>query len=128
MPYFMTLVDSGNSIQFENHFRRFENSNSNENEKKSESGPPSVAERVLNDMDMNVNPCNNFYKFACGGYIERSNTTNGVAYAYSKTGDRISETVKTELEKELSNNDPKPLVAGLFWVHGITRILITLIY
>ena len=40
MPYFMTLVDSGNSIQFENQFRRFENSNSNENEKKSESAPP----------------------------------------------------------------------------------------
>ena len=61
-------------------------------------------------MDMNVNPCDNFYKFACGGYIERGNTTNGVAYAYSKAGDRISETVKTELEKDLSNSDPQPLL------------------
>jgi hypothetical protein len=50
----MTLVDSGNSIQFENQFRRFENSNSNGNEKKSESRPPSVAERLLSDMDMEV--------------------------------------------------------------------------
>ena len=110
MPYFMTLVDSGNSIQFENQFRRFENSNSNENEKKSESRPPSVAERLLSDMDMNVNPCDNFYKFSCGGYIERSNNTDGVSNAFSKPGDRISETVKTELEKELSNSDPKPLL------------------
>lgn len=33
--------------------------------------PPPEAARLLQNMDTSVKPCDNFYQYACGGWLER---------------------------------------------------------
>lgn len=36
-----------------------------------------VASAIINSMDRNVNPCDDFYEYACGGWVETNPLPDG---------------------------------------------------
>ncbi|XP_074115378.1 neprilysin-2-like isoform X2 [Cotesia typhae] len=69
-----------------------------------------TASRVLNYMDATINPCDNFYKFACGNFIKNTNIyddKNEVS-AITVLKDKVLEQLTTIVQK-LPSNLPKRL-------------------
>ncbi|XP_044014085.1 neprilysin-2-like [Aphidius gifuensis] len=56
-----------------------------------------VASRLLHDMDPSVNPCDDFYKFTCGGYLNSTLLINNLHHTSKSTE------LKTSLARTLYN-------------------------
>ena len=85
-----------------------------------------AAAEILRRMDSGVDPCQDFYKFACGGYIEKTVIPDDKSRAsmFSDLGDKLNEQVgmilpshlptdlssqvRTLLEGDILATDPKP--------------------
>ncbi|KAF7989458.1 hypothetical protein HCN44_008132 [Aphidius gifuensis] len=70
-----------------------------------------VASRLLHDMDPSVNPCDDFYKFTCGGYLNSTSSIDNLFYTskFTELGTSVLENIKMTLEKNSSINDFKYL-------------------
>ena len=73
------------------------------------------ASTILENMDSDVEPCNDFYKFACGGFIKNiDNTRNKNTFSVIKH--RLDNQLRTAIEAKSKPNEPKPftLVKNLY--------------
>ncbi|XP_064078138.1 neprilysin-1-like [Macrobrachium nipponense] len=69
-----------------------------------------AAEQLAGAMDLSVNPCDDFYQFACGGWMEKhpfpENERVGV---YDDLVHVVNQRIMSILESEASPGDPLPL-------------------
>lgn len=69
-----------------------------------------AASQVLKYMNPDVEPCDDFYKFACGGFLDNTiipdDNTN--VNAFSVTQDNLFEQLRTSIEEESPPDEPKP--------------------
>jgi len=70
----------------------------------------STAADVLEKMDTKVNPCDDFYKFACGTYIDETVIPDDRTRTsmFSVLGDKLEEQVRGLLEGDIHEEEPKP--------------------
>lgn len=69
-----------------------------------------AASQVLKNMNPDVEPCDDFYKFACGSFLDTTNIPDDKTNvnAFSITEDNLSEQLRTSIEEESPPNEPKP--------------------
>jgi len=70
----------------------------------------STASEILEKMDRTVEPCDDFYKFACGSYIERTVIPDDRTRTsmFSVLGDKLEEQLRSLLEEKIVGEEPKP--------------------
>ncbi|RZC35967.1 Peptidase M13 N domain containing protein, partial [Asbolus verrucosus] len=71
-----------------------------------------TAAKVLQKMDLSVDPCKDFYKFSCGKFINdtvlpQSKTSIS---SFSIVSDMVDEQLRTLLETPIKETDPRPFV------------------
>ncbi|RZF35772.1 hypothetical protein LSTR_LSTR012070 [Laodelphax striatellus] len=70
------------------------------------------ANSVLQNMDRKINPCDNFFEFACGKFLKETRVADdktGVT-AFSLISDKLEEQLRDVLDRPVSPNDIKPFV------------------
>ena len=71
----------------------------------------SVAESVMKDLDLSVDPCTNFYQFSCGGYVRNQTLPTGFASKFGALPSKVSDTVRGVLEEVINyKTNPEPLI------------------
>nr|CAG4648509.1 EOG090X01U4 [Polyphemus pediculus] len=69
-----------------------------------------AAADLLKSMDKTVDPCQDFYQFACGGF-EKSNTIpddQSSVTTFSLISDQVTEQLRTLVEKPIKEEEPTP--------------------
>uniref|UniRef100_A0A482ZIU4 U24-Theriditoxin-Lha1d_1 n=1 Tax=Latrodectus hasselti TaxID=256736 RepID=A0A482ZIU4_LATHA len=68
-----------------------------------------TAEHILQSMDNKVNPCDDFYQFACGGWIEGHSIPDDKSSAsiFEGVEDDLNLKLKELLERPLSGSEPR---------------------
>jgi membrane metallo-endopeptidase-like protein 1 len=61
-------------------------------------------------MDRNVEPCDDFYRFACGGFLKSTVIPDDKVSvtSFSVISDEVQEQLRTSIEEPSSPNEPKP--------------------
>ena len=69
-----------------------------------------TAADLLDKLDQTANPCQDFYQFACGGYVEKTIIPDDRTRTsmFSAVGDKLNEQLRTLLESKIIESDPKP--------------------
>ena len=69
-----------------------------------------TAADLLNKLDQSANPCDNFYQFACGSFIEETVIPDDRTRTsmFSVLGDKLDVQVRGLLEGEIKPEEPKP--------------------
>lgn len=74
------------------------------------------AHEVLNFIDESIDPCDNFYEFACGNFLNSTNLDN------SETDEIIESKMRRQIrdivEEPIEPKDPKYLVAVKMFYHA----------
>ncbi|KAF5283678.1 hypothetical protein FQA39_LY17253 [Lamprigera yunnana] len=73
----------------------------------------SAASTMLDYLDRNMDPCDNFFKFACGNYLKKQKIPDGKrsVSAFSLTAERMENQIQRIYDEPLPHNAPKPLEA-----------------
>ncbi|XP_031344609.1 neprilysin-2-like isoform X1 [Photinus pyralis] len=71
-----------------------------------------TAADVLNNMDQTVDPCDDFYQFACGNFIQKTNIPDDKSSvtSFSVISDLLQEQLRTMIEEPVKPREPKPFV------------------
>lgn len=69
-----------------------------------------TASRVLEYMDTNVDPCDDFYEFTCGNFLKKTNIPDDKSSvtSFSIISDMLQEQLRTMIEEPIHPNEPKP--------------------
>ncbi|KAF2356263.1 Peptidase M13 N-terminal domain, partial [Trinorchestia longiramus] len=67
-----------------------------------------AAALIIANMDVTVNPCDDFFLFACGGFIN-NNPAPPNSGTFDTAGDLLSERLTLILESPAEDSDPPPL-------------------
>ncbi|XP_016921652.1 neprilysin-2 isoform X2 [Apis cerana] len=77
-----------------------------------------TASRLLKNMDREVEPCDDFYDFACGGFLKSTIIPDDKTTVNTFTGisDELQNQLRTSIEEKSPPNEPKPfrLVKNLY--------------
>ncbi|KAK5647015.1 hypothetical protein RI129_005479 [Pyrocoelia pectoralis] len=71
-----------------------------------------TASHVLNNMDPSIDPCDDFYQFACGNFIKKTNIPDDKSSvtSFSVISDLLQEQLRTMIEEPVKQGEPKPFV------------------
>lgn len=71
-----------------------------------------TASDVLNNMDPSIDPCDDFYQFACGNFIKKTNIPDDKSSvtSFSVISDLLQEQLRTMIEEPVKPGEPKPFV------------------
>lgn len=69
-----------------------------------------TASKVLDNMDPNVEPCDDFYKFACGGFLKKTTIPDDKTSVntFSVISDKLQEQLRSSIEEKSTQDEPKP--------------------
>lgn len=69
-----------------------------------------AASSILEKMDTSVDPCNDFYQFSCGQFLEKTTIPDDKIYvnSFSKVGDLLQEQLKSLITSPVSGEDIEP--------------------
>ena len=69
-----------------------------------------LAADLLKNMDKKVNPCDDFYSFACGGFEERLNIPDDKSSmtTFSLISDQVTEQLRNLVEKPIIEDEAEP--------------------
>lgn len=77
-----------------------------------------LASRLLKNMDREVEPCDDFYDFACGGFLKSTIIPDDKTTVNTFTGisDELQNQLRASIEEKSPPNEPKPfrLVKNLY--------------
>lgn len=77
-----------------------------------------LASTLLKNMDREVEPCDDFYDFACGGFLKSTIIPDDKTTVNTFTGisDELQNQLRTSIEEKSPPNEPKPfrLVKNLY--------------
>ncbi|XP_043483736.1 neprilysin-2 isoform X2 [Leptopilina heterotoma] len=77
-----------------------------------------TASRVLEYMDSNVEPCDDFYRFACGNFLENTVIPDDktAVSAFSVLSEKLQEQLRINIEEKVKQNEKKhfKLVKNLY--------------
>ncbi|XP_026683285.1 neprilysin-2-like [Diaphorina citri] len=77
-----------------------------------------TASNLLKNMDLNVDPCDDFYRFSCGKFLKETQIPDDktAQTAFSVISDALEEQLRTIVEEPIRENEPKPfkLVKNLY--------------
>nr|AWI63381.1 neprilysin-11-like isoform X4 [Sogatella furcifera] len=75
-------------------------------------GCVATANSILQNMDRKVDPCDNFYEFACGKFVEESRIPDDKSSltTFSVINDKLQEQLRDILDQPISDHDIKPFV------------------
>jgi membrane metallo-endopeptidase-like protein 1 len=61
-------------------------------------------------MDPDINPCDNFYKFACGNFLKNTIIPDDQASVdtFSIIDDDLQMQLRTSIEEKINENDTRP--------------------
>ncbi|XP_058790753.1 neprilysin-2-like [Phymastichus coffea] len=68
-----------------------------------------AASLILKNIDTKAVPCDNFYQFACGKFLEESiipESQNSIS-AFTRTNEKLLKQLRTSLERKMDNNAPR---------------------
>lgn len=71
-----------------------------------------TASEILKNMDPKIDPCDDFYEFACGNFIKNTNIPDDKTSVseFSAVDDKLQEQLRTMIEEPIKETDPKPFV------------------
>ncbi|XP_076662918.1 M13 family metallopeptidase neprilysin 2 isoform X4 [Andrena cerasifolii] len=69
-----------------------------------------TASRILKNMDVEVEPCDDFYDFACGGFLKATNIPDDKSSVntFTEISDQLQNQLRTSIEEKSPPNEPKP--------------------
>ena len=69
-----------------------------------------AASKMLEQMDMNVEPCDDFFNFACGTYVKKTQIPDDKTEigATSVIEDKLQEQLKNILSESIEENEAAP--------------------
>lgn len=70
------------------------------------------AESILSKLDLNVDPCEDFYRFACGNFLNETEIPDDKTSVglFSELSDKLDEQLSVILNSSLTNDDIHPSV------------------
>jgi len=73
------------------------------------SGCIHTASQVLKNLDESINPCDDFYKFACGGFLEKTIIPNDKSFhiSFNIIADELIEQLKNVIDGPSDPDEPK---------------------
>ena len=71
----------------------------------------SAAARVLSNMDLKQDPCQDFYKYSCGGWLDNTilPSTSGRYSTFDAADENLEIVLKTELENMIETSDAESI-------------------
>lgn len=68
-----------------------------------------MASHVLEAMDQQVNPCVNFYNFACGNFVKKTTIPNDqiLVRTFSTVHSKVQDQLRSMLNERIIPNEPK---------------------
>ncbi|XP_029033207.1 neprilysin-2 isoform X2 [Osmia bicornis bicornis] len=68
-----------------------------------------TASRILKNMDPEVEPCDDFYDFACGGFLKSTNIPDDKTSVntFTEISDELQNQLRTSIEEKSPPNEPK---------------------
>lgn len=77
-----------------------------------------IASKALDQMDTSVEPCDDFYNYACGKFVQETNIPDEKVSVntFSVIGDRLQEQLRSLVSEEIGENEGTPfkLAKNLF--------------
>ncbi|KAK2585581.1 hypothetical protein KPH14_010214 [Odynerus spinipes] len=69
-----------------------------------------TASKILENMDPNVEPCDDFYKFACGGFLKTTIIPDDKTSVntFSVISDNLQQQLRSSIEEKSPPNEPRP--------------------
>src|SRR5262245_5497227 len=81
-------------------------------------GRVDIAQEVTDSLNAEVDPCVDFYAYACGGWVEKTPLPpdrSNVIRSFTTIDDRNEALVKSTLEEARTSTDPAMAQLGAFW-------------
>ncbi|XP_026318121.1 neprilysin-2 [Hyposmocoma kahamanoa] len=71
-----------------------------------------TASKLLTNMDETIDPCDDFYDFACGAFVKNTRIPDDKTSVntFSIITDQLQEQIRTLLDEPISPNEPRPFV------------------
>lgn len=69
-----------------------------------------AAEEIQSKLDTSIEPCQDFYSFACGQFVKNTNIPEDkvIVDSFSIVGDALKEQLKTVITSPIEENDIEP--------------------